>query len=877
MAPLSLLDRYQAAMLLSGTGDALGYKNGSWEFCHNGKEIIKELKSLGGLTKLNIKPPNWVVSDDTVMHLATSEALTKCGNCSQGDLFKEIARNYKACMRDMVNRAPGMTCTNSVHYLKPDRQDWKDGCRIEFNERGGGCGAAMRAMCIGLRYPRESDLSDLIAVSVESGRMTHHHPTGYLGSLAAALFTAYAIQDKPPREWGAGLMRVLPEAKEYVKSQKFYVDENLKAWSYFETSWKKYLEDKGLLDGTKDPKPDNLKTAERDKFYKNLSFSGWGGSSGHDAPMIAYDAILQSGKDWEKLCKRGMFHGGDSDSTGVMAGCWYGAMYGYKGVPEGNYKNLEYKERLEKEAEKLYELAQESQEKVAEDVKQQDEMMENDTTQREKDECQDGKVKDQKEENQCQGEETNKEQETSTPIKEDDDKQETNQAKETPDFLPRQCVIPRKRIMASLLLRYQAAMLLSGAGDALGYKNGSWEECRSGEEILRELKSLGGLSKLNVKPPSWLVSDDTVMHLATSEALTKCGNCSQGDLFKEIARNYKTCMRDMVNRPPGLTCTNSVHDLKPDRPDWKDGCRIEFNERGGGCGAAMRAMCIGLRYPRESDLSDLIAVSVEFGRMTHHHPTGYLGSLAAALFTSYAIQDKPPREWGAGLMRVLPEAKEYVKSQKFYVDENLKAWSYFETSWKKYLEDKGLLDGTKDPKPDNLKTAERDKFYKNLSFSGWGGSSGHDAPMIAYDAILQSGKDWEKLCKRGMFHGGDSDSTGVMAGCWYGAMYGYKGVPEGNYKNLEYKDRLKEEAKKLYELAQESQKKVAENVKQQDEMMENDTTQREKDECQDEKVKDQKEENQCQGEETNKEQETSTPIKEDDDKQETNQAKETPV
>ena len=42
-------------------------------------------------------------------------------------------------------------------------------------------------------------------------------------------------------------------------------------------------------------------------------------------------------------------------------------------------------------------------------------------------------------------------------------------------------------------------MLLGGAGDALGYKNGSWEECRSGEEILRELKSLGGLSKLNVK------------------------------------------------------------------------------------------------------------------------------------------------------------------------------------------------------------------------------------------------------------------------------------------------------------------------------------------------------------------------------------------
>ena len=53
--------------------------------------------------------------------------------------------------------------------------------------------------------------------------------------------------------------------------------------------------------------------------------------------------------------------------------------------------------------------------------------------------------------------------------------------------------------MASLLPRYQASMLLSGAGDALGYKNGSWEECRSGEEILKELKSLGGLTKLNVE------------------------------------------------------------------------------------------------------------------------------------------------------------------------------------------------------------------------------------------------------------------------------------------------------------------------------------------------------------------------------------------
>ncbi|XP_061181135.1 ADP-ribosylhydrolase ARH1-like isoform X2 [Saccostrea echinata] len=354
---VSLPLRYEAAMVLSAAGDALGYKNGSWEFCHHGKEIIKELNALGGLNAIKVKPPKWIVSDDTVMHLATSEALTTCKKSRKDELFKAIARNYKLCMKDMRDRAPGLTCTGSVHELKPDRPDWRDGCRINFNERGGGCGAAMRAMCIGLRYPRETELSDLIAVSIEAGRMTHHHPTGYLGSLAAALFTSYAIQGKPPRKWGAGLMSVLPKAQEYIKSEKFFVEDNLEAWNYFEERWKKYLEEKDLLEGSQDPKPDNLDEDGRDKFYKSLSFSGWGGASGHDAPMIAYDAILQSGKNWEELCKRSMFHGGDSDSTGVIAACCYGAMYGYDGVPEGNYKKLEYHKRLVKQARELYEIA----------------------------------------------------------------------------------------------------------------------------------------------------------------------------------------------------------------------------------------------------------------------------------------------------------------------------------------------------------------------------------------------------------------------------------------------------------------------------------------------------------------------------------------
>ena len=35
---------------------------------------------------------------------------------------------------------------------------------------------------------------------------------------------------------------------------------------------------------------------------------------------------------------------------------------------------------------------------------------------------------------------------------------------------------------------------------------------------------------------------------------------------------------------------------------------------------------------------------------------------------------------------------------------------------------------------------------------------------------------------RGVFHGGDSDSTGSIASCWFGAMYGMENVYEKNHK-----------------------------------------------------------------------------------------------
>ncbi|XP_056882650.1 ADP-ribosylhydrolase ARH1-like [Takifugu flavidus] len=348
------LEHYKAAMVLSGAGDALGYRNKLWEYNESGPAIHQEVKELGGLRNISVELPHWPVSDDTVLHLATAEGLAT-GKTGE-ELLHEVAARYVEGMKDMDGRAPGPSSIWGVSQLKPGEEG---GFRVPYNDQGTGCGAAMRSMCIGLRYPKPDQLLSLVAVAVETGRMTHPHPTGFLGAVASALFTAYAVQRRPVTTWGLGLIKeALPVAQNFVQGRGFAVAETERDWGYFGDKWQWYLNLRGISNG-RGPViwPANYGPAERDQVYKTFSLSGWAGRSGHDAPMIALDALLGAGSDWEELMSRAAFHGGDSDSTAVIACCLWGLLYGFQGVPEGNYSKLEYRTRLEKSAEQLYALS----------------------------------------------------------------------------------------------------------------------------------------------------------------------------------------------------------------------------------------------------------------------------------------------------------------------------------------------------------------------------------------------------------------------------------------------------------------------------------------------------------------------------------------
>ncbi|XP_036402259.1 ADP-ribosylarginine hydrolase [Megalops cyprinoides] len=348
------------------------------------------------------------------------------------------------------------------------------------------------------------------------------------------------------------------------------------------------------------------------------------------------------------------------------------------------------------------------------------------------------------------------------------------------------------------LQHYKAAMLLSGVGDALGYRNQLWEYNESGPTIHQELQELGGIENITAELPDWPVSDDTVLHLATAEALA---SGKEGEeLLQDVAFRYVEAMKDMEGRKPGPSSIWGVSQL---RPGCEGGYRVPYNPDGTGCGAAMRSMCIGLRYPHPDQLPALVSVAVETGRMTHPHPTGFLGAVAAALFTSYAAQRRPIMTWGLGLVReACPIAKSYIQSQGYAVEETLRDWGYFTEKWEWYLSERGLSSGEGPVRwPDSYGPAERDLAYKSFSLSGWAGRSGHDAPMIALDSLLGAGPDWKELMSRAGFHGGDSDSTAVIACCCWGLLYGTEGVPECNYSKLEYRDRLENSAEKLYALS----------------------------------------------------------------------------
>ncbi|XP_040123419.1 protein ADP-ribosylarginine hydrolase-like protein 1 isoform X2 [Oryx dammah] len=350
------MEKFQAAMLLGAVGDALGFGHAARESSGSGARVQEEMGKGGGLDHLVLSPETWPVSDNTIMHVATAGALVTDFWCLD-DLYREMVRRYVDVLEKLPEQRADPATLEGCSQLKPD--NYLLAWHTPFNEKGSGFGAATKAMCVGMRYWQPERLETLVEVSVECGRMTHNHPTGFLGSLCTALLASYAIQGKRLEQWGRDMLRTVPLAEEYCKKTIRHLAEYQEHWFYFEAKWQFYLEERKIIEDTENEAsfPDHYDAEEREKTYRKWSSEGRGGRRGHDAPMIAYDALLGAKGSWTELCRRAMFHGGESGATGAIAGCLFGLLHGLDAVPAGLYRELEHQEELRRLGEALHRLS----------------------------------------------------------------------------------------------------------------------------------------------------------------------------------------------------------------------------------------------------------------------------------------------------------------------------------------------------------------------------------------------------------------------------------------------------------------------------------------------------------------------------------------
>ena len=314
-------------------GDTIGYYNSNWEFNYGNinagpdyvNVLISEFIALGGINDLSIT--NWKASDDTILYMATMIVLTG-GFDNIEDFGKKLRLEYLKTLPDIVNRHPGNATYDSLEIQK--NIQWNE---LPYNSRTIGNGSAMRSGCIGIFYPGSQNRRILIALAVESSRITHNSAIAILGAITAALFTAYALEKIAINLWPHKLLKLLRSGAidEYMKTSRpneynlFAKDKIL-----FISLWDNYV---SLLFSGVNPKTNLLimnDPVQRFKYMQD-NFSkrcdGQAGSCADDALIMAYQALLQCDGVFEKIVVYSILHPGDSDTVGSIALSWFGAYY----------------------------------------------------------------------------------------------------------------------------------------------------------------------------------------------------------------------------------------------------------------------------------------------------------------------------------------------------------------------------------------------------------------------------------------------------------------------------------------------------------------------------------------------------------------------
>lgn len=163
--------------------------------------------------------PPWKVTDDTVMALSIVRCLKRRGFIDQDELASAFAEEY---LRN-PNRGYGGMARQILGAIA-EGFSWKEVSRRAFGGEGScGNGGAMRSAPIGAYF--SDDLDRVVYEAKSSAEVTHSHPDGKSGAVAAALATAWMVREgKSSAEAGYALIEFvlerLPQTETFFQLKK---------------------------------------------------------------------------------------------------------------------------------------------------------------------------------------------------------------------------------------------------------------------------------------------------------------------------------------------------------------------------------------------------------------------------------------------------------------------------------------------------------------------------------------------------------------------------------------------------------------------------------------------------------------------------------
>jgi ADP-ribosylglycohydrolase len=294
-------------------------------------EQIKRIYGVNGITELVLALNGKAeITDDTQMTMFTAEGLLRAEvGMRYNGISDKSAVIYHAYQRWMLTqkytplkeynwiydgwllnlkelharRGPGNTCLSALRSQTIGSID-----KPINNSKG--CGAIMRSAPFGLLLSK----TDAFEEAVESGALTHGHPSGYLAAGAFAYMIAAIIEGQ---------------------DLKHAIEETMSVLSKKDGSNECVDQIQLALDLVESNHPDQTAI--------QMIGEGW---VAEETLGIAVYCAMKHRDDFKRALIAAVNHNGDSDSTGEVTGNILGAYLGIEAIPENWVKNLELSEAI---------------------------------------------------------------------------------------------------------------------------------------------------------------------------------------------------------------------------------------------------------------------------------------------------------------------------------------------------------------------------------------------------------------------------------------------------------------------------------------------------------------------------------------------------